>query len=521
MSSKELKEAFVTGHTGTTTSEILLVCMSSPIGIFLFQEIRHYLGRRKIVYHKSNDIPIPILILLESMTVLLPMAICQTEFLFPYGVIYLSLQLLLGFILHTCRRHFYELSQEDDSITSQTLYKSSTLSQASINSKMEFLTFYRSTVNYLTFVAILAVDFTIFPRSYAKTELYGYGLMDLGAASFCAIGGLVSWFAKSQFSTLQSSNHAIGTISNPKPKFHEQTKNKMKKTLIHSIPLFIMGMIRLITTKGLEYQEHVSEYGVHWNFFFTLALVNILATFMRSYSMLMQKKILPWLILLVLYQSILSLGHVQQYIESAPRVCAGGQFSLFCTFFAANREGLLGSIGYLILFLACEDIGKYCIWKQRVDNPSLQGFRIFLITIIFWILHWLSSSNRVLGIVVSRRSTNSTFILWTIAHNMTILLLIWMVFYHCSKGSILHNSVIRDRDKAITPPIFAAVNKHGLIVFILANLMTGAVNLTVDTLNASKMTAIIIIFCYLCSVGGVALLVNHIFSYRSRQKMKT
>ncbi len=515
MSSKELKEAFVTGHTGTTTSEILLVCMSSPIGIFLFQEIRHYLARCDIIYHKSSDVPITLMVLLESMTVLLPMAICQTEFLLPYGVIYLSFQLLLGFILHTSRRWFFDkISQEDASNTSPTLQKSSSLSQASTNSKMEFLTFYRSTVNYLTFVAILAVDFTIFPRSYAKTELYGYGLMDLGAASFCAIGGLVSWFAK-------SSSHGTSTISSPKSKFEEQTKNKMKKTLIHSIPLFIMGVIRLISTKGLEYQEHVSEYGVHWNFFFTLALVNILATFMRSYSTLLQKPILPWVMFLVFYQSMLSLGNVQQYIESAPRVCVGGRLSLFCTFFAANREGLLGSIGYLILFLACEDIGKYCIWKQRIDKPSLQGFRIFLITIIFWILHWLSSSNRVLGIIVSRRSTNSTFILWTIAHNMTILLLIWMVFYHCSKGSILHNSVsIRERDKAITPPIFAAVNKHGLIVFILANLMTGAVNLTVDTLNASKMTAIITILCYLCSVGGVALLVNYIFSFRSRQKMK-
>jgi phosphatidylinositol glycan class W len=513
MSAKDLKEAFVTGHTGTTTSEILLVCMSSPIGIFLFQEIRHYLVHREIFYHKSNFIPISILILLESMTVLLPMAICQTEFLLPYGVIYLSFELLLGFVLHIYRWTVHEIRQEDDS---------STLPQASPSSKMEFLTFYRSTVNYLTFVAILAVDFTIFPRSYAKTESYGYGLMDLGAASFCAIGGLVSWFAKSQFfSTLQSSKNITGT-SSPKPKFHEQSQSKMKKVFMNSIPLIIMGMIRLITTKGLEYQEHVSEYGVHWNFFFTLAMVNILATFIRSYSKLLQKPIVPWFTLLILYQSLLSLGNVQQYIESAPRVCAGGQFNIFCTFFAANREGLLGSIGYLILFLACEDIGKYCIWKQRVDQPSLQGFRIFMITIIFWFLHWLSSSTRVLGIVVSRRSTNTTFILWTIAHNMTILFLIWMVFYNCSKDSIHNNSAsIRDHDKAITPPIFAAVNKHGLIVFILANLLTGAVNLTVDTLKASKMTAILIIFCYLCSVGGVALLVNHILSYRSREKTKT
>lgn len=39
--------------------------------------------------------------------------------------------------------------------------------------------------------------------------------------------------------------------------------------------LILMGSMRLISVKLTNYVEHVSEYGVHWNFFFTLAIVKV------------------------------------------------------------------------------------------------------------------------------------------------------------------------------------------------------------------------------------------------------
>lgn len=541
MSAKELKEAFVTGHSGASAYEVLLVCISAPIGILLFHEIRNYCR-----LNKKNELLTSLLVAVESCTVLLPMAICQTDVLIPYGAVFLSVELFFGLVLFTYRRYIYESSRGSNSSYAHdgspsrgirtTINKSSPRSPSSptspsklkmefiptskskmeftstSKSKMEFLTFYRSTVSYLTFVAILAVDFTIFPRSYAKTEVYGYGLMDLGAASFCVSGGFVSWFARSQTSKFDGMNRV---------KQDQENKKRSKKVLRHTIPLLIMGVIRLATTKGLEYQEHFSEYGVHWNFFFTLALVNIISTSIRSYLMF-RSPVLPWALILICYQSMLSLGNVHDYIINAPRNCdSSWEVFFFCDFFASNREGLLGCIGYLIIFLASEDIGRYCIWSAKGNQTSTQGIRLFFVTVAFWLLHWVSSSTKMLGIIVSRRSTNVTFIAWVIAHNVTILLLIWLSFYFCSKGSINGSYPKGDLDRAINPPIFAAVNRHGLIVFIIANLMTGVINLSMNTMKAKKHEAIIVIFCYLCAIGGVALFTDYIFSYRSYLKTKT
>ena len=37
-----------------------------------------------------------------------------------------------------------------------------------------------------------------------------------------------------------------------------------------------MGFLRLLSVKSTNYVEHASEYGIHWNFLFTVAAVKVI-----------------------------------------------------------------------------------------------------------------------------------------------------------------------------------------------------------------------------------------------------
>lgn len=67
-----------------------------------------------------------------------------------------------------------------------------------------------------------------------------------------------------------------GIIAGPRASIKRALPEKIKKTLVSSIPLFVLGIGRAIVLKVINYQEHISEYGVHWNFFVTLSFLPLL-----------------------------------------------------------------------------------------------------------------------------------------------------------------------------------------------------------------------------------------------------
>jgi phosphatidylinositol glycan class W len=111
----------------------------------------------------------------------------------------------------------------------------------------------------MTVNCILAVDFPVFPRALGKCEDFGTGLMDVGVGSFVFSLGIVSSKAFSGKTSSPWIKICFGSLRN-------------------AAPVLALGFIRLLMVKGVEYPEHLTEYGVHWNFFFTLGLVPALCS---------------------------------------------------------------------------------------------------------------------------------------------------------------------------------------------------------------------------------------------------
>jgi phosphatidylinositol glycan class W len=75
------------------------------------------------------------------------------------------------------------------------------LKDVHMSNRRPFITYYRAYANIITAFSILAVDFKIFPRNFAKVETYGTGLMDVGVGGFLITNAVVSPEARGITST--------------------------------------------------------------------------------------------------------------------------------------------------------------------------------------------------------------------------------------------------------------------------------------------------------------------------------
>ncbi|KAJ3700048.1 hypothetical protein LUZ61_003753 [Rhynchospora tenuis] len=312
---------------------------------------------------------------------------------------------------------------------------------------------YRVSVVVVTCLCILAVDFKIFPRRYAKTETYGTSLMDLGVGSFVVVNALTSKQAR-------------------------DSKSLNLKAALQSIsPSILLGFGRLISTTGVDYQVHVGEYGVHWNFFFTLAAVSILTSFIQIHP-----KYCGLLGVLILsgYQMVLAFG-LSEYLTSSKREP---------NLISQNKEGIFSIFGYWGMYLIAVYFGHKLLFRANssgkdVDNQFLR-IKIWALAAIFWTLTVILD-NYVQR--VSRRMCNMAYVTIVLAQNFQVLSVLTLAD---SEG----NLVFED-----------AFNQNLLGSFLLANILTGMVNLSLDTLSASPATALIILVAYsfvLCFSVGMA-----------------
>lgn len=272
---KEQKELFVSGLEGTTAFELLLICSTAVTGILFFQALSTTTKQSWLA---------------EVAAFWIPMILCQTVWLYPYGVAYLIGQMAFALLIQLSRGPIPNNEHQP---------KGSKLLNSDQDLRRLAVTVYRSCLMFLTVTAILAVDFHVFPRRLGKTETTGYSLMDLGAASFVIAAGIVSPRARSSQQQQQ------------------QLSADWSKRIQRMIPLLLMGSLRLLTHKELEYQEHVSEYGVHWNFFYTLALLVPVSAVMSGRTPSWVQPVAT----MTFYQLLLTTAGLQAWVQDAPRSC--------------------------------------------------------------------------------------------------------------------------------------------------------------------------------------------------------
>ena len=356
-----------------------------------------------------------------------------------------------------------------------------------------FITTYRGAMIVVTCLAILAVDFRIFPRRFAKVETWGTSLMDVGVGSFVFSAGLVS------ARPILQAQHKGMTSS---------LGSQLKSAFRASLPLLALGFIRLYSVKGLDYAEHVTEYGVHWNFFFTLALLPPFVALPQSLSAVVPYTGLMSLLVSGLYQTSLETTRLKAYILTAPRTDMLSQ----------NREGVFSFWGYLAIFLAGQALG-FDVLPRRVrqfpaTETNMQQRKRLLIRLTLWSIAWgslfyLMTSYKIgFAFQVSRRLANQPYVLWVSAFNCAQITIFCLVETACFPGvymTVADRILERRECEKATSRILKAYNRNGLAVFLLANLLTGLVNLTLDTLSMSQIEAMAVLASYAALLTAVAV----------------
>ncbi|ODQ68282.1 hypothetical protein NADFUDRAFT_20069 [Nadsonia fulvescens var. elongata DSM 6958] len=361
--------------------------------------------------------------------------------------------------------------------------------------KKSYLTPYRGGMMVITCLAILAVDFRVFPRRFAKVETWGTSLMDLGVGSFVFSMGLVS---------------ARGVLVDA----FKDTKRPFVSTLVASFKsassILSLGAIRLILVKLLNYQEHVSEYGVHWNFFMTLGF---LPPFVSTFNYFSRRIPTFFLALLVgvVYECLLDGTSLGGFILTAERT----------NLITQNKEGLFSFFGYFAIFLSGQATGYFVLPSKIINLKAImipqnsraissysgkisgrvQTLKALMLCSAFYHLLFLYL-DKFLYLTPSRRLANLPYITWVVSYNTLFLglyVLVEILFFPVSCNI--------SYDEAV-PYSFEAINTNGLPIFLLSNILTGLVNMVFNTIEASVMKSMLILVGYATMLFAVSIVLR-------------
>ena len=492
---KSQKEAFVSGLTGGSISEINYVTAVAPVSLLLAFPLQ------MILLLTVEKVAVVLWSALQSrqsfFKTYTPLAFA-VDFLLNVGAILLSttlyantpILLILLLLAPVAIVYAFPRAVPKRKIPPRTSTKQTKPEHLNPLPKKSFLTTYRGAMLVVTCIAILAVDFRIFPRRFAKVENWGTSLMDVGVGSFVFSAGVVAArpILKEQ---LEGKTTTLGT--------------RLYRSLRHSLPLLVLGFIRLYTVKGLDYAEHVTEYGVHWNFFFTLGFLPPFLAFFQSAFQYLPSYAGLAVFLGSLYQVTLEKTSLKAFILTAPRT----------DLFSQNREGIFSFFGYLAIFLIGQSTGMYIMPRTLSGGTGIQARKRLLLTLAGWSLVWIIAFNVSTSYTygfhwaVSRRQANLPYIIWIAAFNTAQILLFCLVetiFFPAHYKTADPNKTTEEETyKHATSNLLEAYNRNGLFIFLIANLMTGLINMNMPTLHINDIQAMGILLGYSMALSALAL----------------
>lgn len=481
MSQRELKEAFVSNLNGTSLEEVV-------IGSFLAPMCLISRGLILILYHGALPLPWICHLLLDYFMIILPLVLSCTILSEILHLVIMALAVVVVCVLFYiyCHRCSPGLEHFPDTL------KIFLQSHVQCN-QVPFVTIFRVLVNVKTAISILAVDFSVFPRRYAKTENYGTGVMDFGVGAYVLANALVCPEARGK-------------------QVHGSKFGHVLKQFLSVWPLVILGMVRLVSVKMTGYHEHVSEYGVHWNFFFTLAIVRVVASVLLAVFPLSWS----WLLALLIggfYQFTLETSGLKSFIiHNSDRT----------GFLQSNKEGIFSVIGYIAIYMAGVQIGLYVMRPRTQVKDWLRLIcHLFLGSCVLYTALYLCQTFIE---PVSRRMANLPFCLWTIAQSSFFLsclgtadmvLGFMKMISRCSLVSSSWNEYKKDsssfEDKIKTMNglcLVQAVSRNQLLFFMLANVMTGLTNMIVDTFSGSDHFSVCVLLSYMFTNSFVIFILH-------------
>lgn len=485
MSQKQMKEAFVSNHNGTSVLEITEgLCLPAfcilcrGLLIVLSPHLRsssHTWRTRFFIDFAFLIVPLVITLTVFSTFVLLEYLVV---IIFGAGLfyeIYCRRTCYAGMPVQKILEKFLKVSLESEYIPAISCFRV-------INSAF-------------TAVAILAVDFPLFPRRFAKTELYGTGAMDFG------VGGFI-------FGTAMVCPEVRGIYTKGSRLCY------LRKSLCSVWPLVLLGMGRLVIIKSIGYQEHLTEYGVHWNFFFTIIVVKLITSLLLIIFPLNKSWIVA-LSMTVLYQLALNFTPLKSFILYGTDG-SGTRVGLL----NANREGIISTLGYAAIHMAGVQTGSYVLKKRPHIKDWIKVTYCVLLTAIglFIALYIL----QVTVEVASRRMANLAFCIWIVASCLILLsslllgdiilsfakFLIKGAAVPCSWELIQSPGINKKHSESLVSKaerkepiccLITAMNRNQLIFFLLSNVTTGLINLSVDTLHSNTLWALFLLNLYMFS----------------------